>query len=830
MGLLNRIINDNQGLGLNKWDQRKFKDLDFSGSNVETTTNMRTYDDPALAGLGFRDGKTWSIDRYGKWSLNKNLTDQQINALRKRGFYYDKRGNYYKNADALNKAQGQQMINAGYRWKTVDGKQFRINGNVVQVKTKDGYKLARGDAWNQWFADRNLDARLNPLGGEVVISKKREKVGPQYTTKGGTNTSRSNYTWNGPGTVEDYQNWLTSKGLGSELGKFGADGKYGNLTDISYQKHKNEYLQDRYNNLQTQQDQELTNYDNQNKNVQQFQDAALKTDNGFRIGGGSYGNYGRSYKNARDSYWYNRKYNHWDKDTAYQDAMQQMINQHGSDLINENGEFDLNKARTIAGRYGFNNRRFNRYWNSEAVGNMRNTFLANNYTNNNGTYARNQVETEDWKKYQQGRNDLIAKQNQQDNEFNTKYGTQPDITQNTTTPTINTSNTPPTDWVAKAKGVNTNLNLNLPNPILDQTPKNDITYNHTGITDPNNKHLFSRQGGKIFFHLNGGRLIPKHGLGSFIVKLLGKNVGKAEKEVTAAKELLAKLPKSEQEAIQKAMAENRTTIDAVIQRLNKGRNGKPLKGSEAVAKKNSIERKYQTKYGKQYQEAFNKNSEIVNNAEKLLQDAKSARNSARWKTAGVLGGLGLGYNWMFGGTPASAAEQQTTQETEPSENDLQTLIDQINAENQAAQEQYQQWAEQQQALNAANQAVQQAPTQAPVTQQTVTQQPVVQPTVQQPNIPVVTETTPVVSPKVFDYTHFYDGGRTGMLNRQRAAQSMNPIYFKDPLTNQVVQFDANLHTKDYFKHIANQMKSGYGYQPPMQPEIKLADNGYTVIS
>jgi hypothetical protein len=42
--------------------------------------------------------------------------------------------------------------------------------------------------------------------------------------------------------VKDFQDWVVSKGFGSELGPRGVDGKYGRYTAAAFAKHKGEYL------------------------------------------------------------------------------------------------------------------------------------------------------------------------------------------------------------------------------------------------------------------------------------------------------------------------------------------------------------------------------------------------------------------------------------------------------------------------------------------------------------------------------------------------------------------------------------------------------------
>ncbi len=44
------------------------------------------------------------------------------------------------------------------------------------------------------------------------------------------------------GGVKAFQDWMVSKNLGSELGKFGADGKFGRFTSAAWNKYKNQYL------------------------------------------------------------------------------------------------------------------------------------------------------------------------------------------------------------------------------------------------------------------------------------------------------------------------------------------------------------------------------------------------------------------------------------------------------------------------------------------------------------------------------------------------------------------------------------------------------------
>jgi hypothetical protein len=42
--------------------------------------------------------------------------------------------------------------------------------------------------------------------------------------------------------VKKFQDWLVSNNFGSELGRFGADSKFGNFTKAAWDKHKSEYL------------------------------------------------------------------------------------------------------------------------------------------------------------------------------------------------------------------------------------------------------------------------------------------------------------------------------------------------------------------------------------------------------------------------------------------------------------------------------------------------------------------------------------------------------------------------------------------------------------
>jgi hypothetical protein len=42
--------------------------------------------------------------------------------------------------------------------------------------------------------------------------------------------------------VKKFQDWLVANNFGSELGRFGADSKFGNFTKAAWDKHKNDYL------------------------------------------------------------------------------------------------------------------------------------------------------------------------------------------------------------------------------------------------------------------------------------------------------------------------------------------------------------------------------------------------------------------------------------------------------------------------------------------------------------------------------------------------------------------------------------------------------------
>lgn len=42
--------------------------------------------------------------------------------------------------------------------------------------------------------------------------------------------------------VKAFQDWVVSQGKGSELGRFGADGKFGRYTSAAWSKYKNDYL------------------------------------------------------------------------------------------------------------------------------------------------------------------------------------------------------------------------------------------------------------------------------------------------------------------------------------------------------------------------------------------------------------------------------------------------------------------------------------------------------------------------------------------------------------------------------------------------------------
>lgn len=65
---------------------------------------------------------------------------------------------------------------------------------------------------------------------------------------GGGNTQPRRTTYAIPPELKDntgvkaFQDWVVSKGKSSELGRFGADGKFGRFTSAAWTKYKNDYL------------------------------------------------------------------------------------------------------------------------------------------------------------------------------------------------------------------------------------------------------------------------------------------------------------------------------------------------------------------------------------------------------------------------------------------------------------------------------------------------------------------------------------------------------------------------------------------------------------
>jgi len=64
--------------------------------------------------------------------------------------------------------------------------------------------------------------------------------------RGGSGVSRPAYTipqdLRDAGGVKAFQDWMVSQGLGSELGRAGADGKYGRFTSAAWEKNKASFL------------------------------------------------------------------------------------------------------------------------------------------------------------------------------------------------------------------------------------------------------------------------------------------------------------------------------------------------------------------------------------------------------------------------------------------------------------------------------------------------------------------------------------------------------------------------------------------------------------
>ena len=204
-------------------------------------------------------------------------------------------------------------------------------------------------------------------------------------------------------------------------------------------------------------------------------------------------------------------------------------------------------------------------------------------------------------------------------------------------------------------------------------------------------------------------------------------------------------------------------------------------------------------------------------AAKALADARYQRK-VRWGTglsaglsAGILGTAG--YMFWPSATESTAEAEEILNGSDGST----TPIQEIDDGQEAAQQSYENMAQPETTTTPVvitPETTQESTTPITPTIATTPAQPAVQP-MAQPMAQSVYGNQPL------NYSFFYDGSVSGRRRRKAAENSMQELYFTDPLTNQIVKYNPSIHTKDYFKYIDRQVKAGLTanqlYRPTVQP-------------
>jgi hypothetical protein len=110
--------------------------------------------------------------------------------------------------------------------------------NTIFCQVKDGIIKAVGSQywnfpWEKYVSDQQVTSAETEIakkscGGTVKKVYKPIPVPEELKSK--------------QGGVKEFQDWLVANKLGNELGRFGADAKFGKFTKAAWEKHKDEYL------------------------------------------------------------------------------------------------------------------------------------------------------------------------------------------------------------------------------------------------------------------------------------------------------------------------------------------------------------------------------------------------------------------------------------------------------------------------------------------------------------------------------------------------------------------------------------------------------------
>lgn len=302
--------------------------------------------------------------------------------------------------------------------------------------------------------------------------------------------------------------------------------------------------------------------------------------------------------------------------------------------------------------------------------------------------------------------------------------------------------------------------------------------------------------------------------GSMDAAKYDKKMNKLKQSLKEAKKQSKEYSKAENDLSNQRVLQEQEKLDWVKNYRNKFKttNGK-VKSAEDLVKES--------------QEGVKTATDAHKKALKGIQEAEEKANSAAFKANlagyGTLAGL-AGLYGFFGGDDKEQAQEETIpapaeQSAEPSQEDLMQML-------------YDQFQQGQPAETTAPVAPA-APEQPAQPAQPATPAQVTTPIVTgAPNLTtipdyvtptqVVVQNTPTVPLK--SYSWFYDGTTRGLKNRQAAANSVNPVYFRDPINHDIVKYDPNIHTKDYFKYLTQQMQAGLGYNPGVQAMIQKTIN------
>jgi hypothetical protein len=93
---------------------------------------------------------------------------------------------------------------------------------------------------------RRISQLISEIAGEGATPPSDNTATGGGGNRGGSGVSRPAYTipqdLRDAGGVKAFQDWMVSQGLGSELGRAGADGKYGRFTSAAWEKNKASFL------------------------------------------------------------------------------------------------------------------------------------------------------------------------------------------------------------------------------------------------------------------------------------------------------------------------------------------------------------------------------------------------------------------------------------------------------------------------------------------------------------------------------------------------------------------------------------------------------------